>query len=207
MELGGIEKTDGRITIYPSSMKLILVLVGSVAMVCVAVLILVFARGATDAILGIRGFIPFSAILAIAFFTLTGGLAGYTLVLRKPALVIDQNGLTDNASGVAAGFLAWPEIDRVERYAFAGHTFLGLYLKDVNTVRARLTPMKSRAIKSNIGLGAAPINLPASLPGMTMRDLEMMVNDYLNRYGTMGTPAPSGSTPDPDWDPDAEPEV
>jgi len=99
------------------------------------------------------------------FMTLCGesniAIALVSLLKRRPTLVIGPEGIIDNSSLHAVGFLRWDEIAEVfvYRQMVVGH-FLGIVPIDLDKVLARLDARKRFWLKKNAAWMKAPINIP-----------------------------------------------
>ena len=69
-------------------------------------------------------------IASILFF----GLCAFSLVKKlgdkSPGLVISNEGIFDNSSGVSAGLIPWPDILEIKEIKVVNQTFLNIIVKD-----------------------------------------------------------------------------
>jgi hypothetical protein len=68
--------------------------------------------------------------VAILFFGFVGLSYLQKLIKNEPALIISTEGITDNSSGVSAGFIPWSDITAVKEQVIANHRFLNLIVKN-----------------------------------------------------------------------------
>jgi hypothetical protein len=108
---------------------------------------------------------------AILFFGASGIFAIVRIVRPTPAVVINDKGIFDNASAVGAGFIAWDEIEDIREYRFKNQVFLGIFPKQLDAILARQSAWKRLAIRANLALGGAPINIPQVALPMRVADL------------------------------------
>jgi hypothetical protein len=52
------------------------------------------------------------------------------LIKNEPALIISADGITDNSSGVSAGFIPWSDIIAVKEAVIANQRFINLVVKN-----------------------------------------------------------------------------
>lgn len=163
------------IVIYPSRGKAAVLFVLAVAFVVAGVWIWTLGQAGRVA--------EWKALLAagtaIPFFGLAGAYIGYRLIWRSPALTIDASGLTDSASAVSAGHLAWDEIECVVPYDFSGQMMLGVIPRDLDALLERQSTFRKRMMKMNLGMGAAPVNIPQGILPMTAVELaDLLQTEY-----------------------------
>jgi hypothetical protein len=156
-----------RLILYPSRLKVMALAVGSLAIAALGAGVLAF-RGQMEmplvpAAIVAACFVPFGSVCA--------AYATYRLLVRRPALVIDKDGIVDNASAVGVGFLAWAEIQHVVIYSYARHKMLGIVPSDPHALYARIGPIKSRLLRWNLRLGATSINIPQMTLPLKLEDL------------------------------------
>ena len=175
MRQDALEQPD-RIVIYPSRLKLALVLLGAVGFVLVGLWI-----GGT----GVLGVLPIPEIvivvyIGVPFFAACGLYAAYRLVRNQPALVIDSTGITDYASGLGAGHLSWDDIDHVVVYTYSGQPMLGIVPRSLELFLSRQHATRRSLTKFNLHLGCAPVNIPQVALPMTVAELADVLH---TRYG------------------------
>lgn len=161
--------TANELVIPPSRLKLVGTLLGALAFVGLGVLMLIIEMR--------KGFVAkLAGLAAIAFFGAVAISVLKHLITAGPAVVINAKGIVDNSSGVSVGFIAWDEIDEIREYTFQNQTFLGVTPKDLDKVLARQPKWKRGAIRANVKLGAAPINIPQVTLGVKVSDLLREIN-------------------------------
>lgn len=95
----------------------------------------------------------------------------YRLCVRRPALVIDDEGLLDNATLTSAGMLRWEEIEDVYAYEFMGHRMLGIVPVDEEVAIRRLPRLKQLVLRTNRSFGVPPFNIPLKPLRVSTEDL------------------------------------
>ena len=170
---------SGELIVFPSTTKTVLLVIGSLGFVAMGgFLVYLWAAGRQG---------PAAAIVGaadIAFFGACGIYGAFRLSVKRPLLVIDARGITDNGSALGVGFVEWDEIAEIGEYEFQGQTMLGIVPRDLDRVLSRLSRFKRSAIRANLRLGAAPINIPQVLLPVPVRDLvEEMVTRYDVSHG------------------------
>lgn len=127
-------------------------------------------------------FVKLLGVVSILFF---GILFIYALVKmfgKKPGLVVDDKGITDNSSGVAAGFIAWNNITGIRAVKVQSTRFLlidtvnpDLYIEDKSAFSKRM-------MKINMKMYGTPITIPSTTLKYKFEDLELLLQSYLEKY-------------------------
>jgi hypothetical protein len=151
-----MQDESGRLVIYLSRANASAFLVGAVALVGLAVAFALYGEEMGAPVLAIA----VAAGAGVPFFGACAVYLLHRLVVPRPALVVDEEGIYDNATLMAVGLIRWEEIERVEVYRFQGQVILGIYPKNLVAVLARQGWLKRRLIRLNLKLGCAPINIP-----------------------------------------------
>ena len=110
-------------------------------------------------------------LVTVAFFGAIAVTAFYRLVTAAPAIVINAEGIVDNASGVSVGLIPWDQIRDVREYRVQDQVFLGIVPKDLNALLKKQPRWKRAAIRANLSMGASPVNIPQASLGMKVADL------------------------------------
>jgi hypothetical protein len=161
--------TSSELVVPTSRPKLIAVVAGSAAFVAAGAWMLTMAERE-----GL--FIGTVAVASIAFFGACGAYALFRIAQPTPAVVINRQGIVDNASAVSVGFIRWDEIGELREYRFRNQAFLGIVPRDLDAVLARQPAWKRFAIRANLRLGAAPVNIPQAVLPMKVTDLLREIN-------------------------------
>jgi len=93
------------------------------------------------------------------------------LVNPRPALIINADGILDNASAVSVGFLKWSEIESMHVYDYYGQTFIGIVPRDFDAVRSRLGWFKKGMASLNSRLTGRSFPIPQNLLPMSAEAL------------------------------------
>jgi hypothetical protein len=155
---------NGEIVIYPDGRKLFLAFLGACGFVILSIVLIRIK----DMDVVHRLELAAVGVVAILFFGSIAIYCVYRLLWWRPAVVIGPSGITDNASLLGIGHLPWSDVESVVSYTFRGRPMLGIVPRDLDGVVQRLSWWKRHAIKANLVLGCAPVNLPqVTLPGTT----------------------------------------
>ncbi len=161
------------VTIYPKKVKLL-----GIAMVSLLSVILGFYFAQNRVAMGLSLWtIIITAYVGIPFFGLCLVYAIYRLLMPKPAVVISDEGIFDNASAVGAGMLRWEEIADVFAYDFMGQRMLGIIPVNEEVVLSRQSRLKRVMAKMNKGIAPAPFNIPQTVLPISVDELLSRVDE------------------------------
>lgn len=97
------------------------------------------------------------------------------LVKPAPALILNQSGIFDNSSGVSGYFLHWEEIDSIFISSIRRQRFLAIRLKAPELFLSRQSAMKAAAMRMNIKLVGAPVNISANTLPLKLEELMAVI--------------------------------
>jgi hypothetical protein len=109
--------------------------------------------------------------VAVAFFGAVGAAVLFRLLRPGPAIVIDDDGILDDASGVSLGRIRWDQVGEIDEYRVKDQAFLCVMLKDLDAVIARQPFWKRRILRANLRMGAAAVNIPQASVAIKLSDL------------------------------------
>ena len=172
--------------IYPSRLKTLLVLLGSIAFVVIGIWI-----GTPEVARGVATWkVVIASYVGVPFFATCGLYAAYRLAHHRPAVEIDATGITDAASALGVGRLSWDEVDHVVLYTYSGQSMLGIVPKDFDIFLSRQHVVRRSLTKLTLTLGCAPVNIAQVALRMKVAELASLLH---TRYGVRVEGA--GATP------------
>ncbi len=118
-------------------------------------------------------------LLIFSFFAMCGLYATMKLFDKKPGLIFDEKGMTDNSSAVSAGFVAWEDIEDVVVSNVVGQKILTVLLKDPEVFLAKQTGIKHKIMTTNYKRYRSPVQLSANTLKCTSNDLQRMMHEYI----------------------------
>ena len=113
----------------------------------------------------------FMGAVAVAFFGAVGAAVLFRLLRPGPAILIDNDGILDDASGVSLGRIRWDQVGEIDEYRVKDQAFLSIMLKDLDALIAQQPFWKRRVIRANLRMGAAALNIPQASLGIKLSDL------------------------------------
>jgi hypothetical protein len=112
-----------------------------------------------------------------------GGLGAIVMVRklvdRRPGLVLDAHGLTDNSSAVSAGLIPWRDIAGFEVHRIQGQRLLYVLLHDPDAYIARCGPIKRVLLRANQRIAASPIAITSNALSMDFDTVVALTERYL----------------------------
>jgi len=123
--------------------------------------------------------------LGIVFF----GFVGFSMFKRvidsTPGLVISEDGITDNSSGVPAGFVPWSDIIAVKETVVANQRFINLVVKNPQDYIGRQkSRLKRKIMQKNYDLFGTAIGISANSLKINYRELQRILEKRLSECDT-----------------------
>jgi hypothetical protein len=169
--------TPEHIVLYLSKRKVILRLLGCVAFV---VLGIVFARYRERLRIDPLGIVLCSYV-GVPIFGLGVAAHLYLLVIGRPVVVVNDEGIFCVAPRWSAWFLHWDEILLIHAYEVAGQPMLGVWPLDLQGLLARKGWLGRRSIRVSLRFGWAPLNIAGSMLPIKVTELR---DEIERRFGT-----------------------
>lgn len=157
----------GRLVVYPSRAKLVLYALGALAFV-IAGLWLGGFIGDMDLPFGL---VVITTYIGVPFFGLCLLYVLYRLVVRKPSLIVSEEGIVDNASATGAGPVGWDEMAEIRPTDVSGKAMLGIVPHDEERILARQNPIKRAIMSINRNMTGFVILIPENALPMSIDEL------------------------------------
>lgn len=117
-------------------------------------------------------------LLGILFGGLTGGWFLSRMFSNRLSIILDQEGLLDNSSGVPAGRIGWDQIARVGIVTLENHRFVGIDVVDRKAFMASSPPFRRYIEESNAALTGFPVNIPSFAVDRSLEELRDLIQKY-----------------------------
>jgi len=124
--------------------------------------------------------VALAAWISIPLSLIFGALAFPRLCSNKPALIIDDKGITDNA-GLAIGFVPWDDITGAGIAKFRKRLFLGIAVRNPEQYLAKVGRLKRFLMKANRSALGYVINIPQVELSVSIEKLLAHINEYRER--------------------------
>ena len=102
----------------------------------------------------------------------------YRLVKPRPSVIINQEGIFDNASAFGAGMIRWEEIESMFIYKIMENPFLGIVPVNLDTILARQSGIKRFLFRMNKGMSQAPFAIPQGGLPVSVEELLAEIQSY-----------------------------
>lgn len=156
------------IVIYPKRSRVFFVLLISIVILAISARLLTLPQE-----ISIKGTI--AAWLCVPIFGSSALFALSRLFSNKPAITIDNAGITDNASALSVGFIPWSDITGVRIGTVKRQKFLGLLLRNPEKYLAKASLLKRLLMKSNLSWGGYAVTIPQVALSLSVEDLLLHV--------------------------------
>jgi hypothetical protein len=125
--------------------------------------------------------------VGIPFFGACGLFTLSRLLWRKPAIVIDNEGLTDQASAVSVGFIPWSDIEhaRVLELTFrrSRQKYLGVSLRNPKDYLAKCELLARGLLWANARMSGYVVNIPQAALSVKLEVILAHMEFYLRQRG------------------------
>ncbi|MGQ2984741.1 STM3941 family protein [Flavobacterium sp.] len=163
--------------------KLVKLLIFSIIFVVAGTFILNIEPSSRRSLMNIA-FIRYS----VAFSAIIMGAVGLIFFIikifdKKPGLVIDSKGITDNASGVSAGFIPWEDIRHIYTTQVMSEKFVLIGVSDPEKYINRQTNfLKRKAMSFNNKTYGSPISITSNGLKADQDELLTTLNEMWGKF-------------------------
>lgn len=164
-----------KIIIYPKQSKMVFLGLASLLFVVIGIIMLVNVE---EIELPLTLAIAVS-FLCILFFSICFIYIFYRIFHRKPSLIVDEYGITDNSSAISVGLVKWMEMKDLFLYDYMGQKFLGVVPKDEQAFFAKMSPVKRKLAQANSKMVKAPINITQNTVSIPLEKVLEYARHYL----------------------------
>jgi hypothetical protein len=146
-----------------SKQKLILMTIGAFAFVGIGLWFVIAPPVVQNSYWGNPTRIMVAGYLAIAFFGLVAVFLIRKLPDTKPGLIIDDTGILDNSSGLAAGQILWSDIENISVIEISKQRLIMIHVKNPeHYIDRQPSAFKRRLMKMNHNMYGTPISITAN---------------------------------------------
>lgn len=124
-----------------------------------------------------------AGIASIIFFGIVAVFIFRKFSDKKPGLIINEQGITDNSSGVSAGLIPWTDIQEITISQVMNQKFLIFSVINPEFYLDQITnPLKRNAMKMNYKTYGSPISISANALQTNFDDLHKLLIAKMNEY-------------------------
>lgn len=172
-----------QIEIQLSKTKMIFTFLGSLIFVGIGLWFLVNPPKNNNWLLGNPTVILIAGIASVLFFGLVAVTIFRKFSDKKPGLIINKQGITDNSSGVSAGLIPWTDIQEITISQVMNQKFLMFIVRNPEFYLEKVTnPLKRNAVKMNYKTYGSPISISANVLKTNFDDLHKLLEDKMKEY-------------------------
>ena len=172
---------ETRIEIPLSKFKMVVLLLGSLLFVTLGFFMLFNAAEMQTRTFGPIWIIGFG-IAGILFFGAIGVSVAGKLFSKKAGLVIDNQGIYDNSSGVSAGFIPWKHILGIRTIQVMTTKFLLIDVKEPDAYLKKNKGLKLQAMRANYKKYGTPISISSSALKYDFKKLEELFSEQFIKH-------------------------
>ncbi|UUV22575.1 STM3941 family protein [Paenimyroides aestuarii] len=172
-----------QIEIPLSKTKMTRTFIGSIIFVILGVWFLVNPPELNNPILGNSVVIYVIGLLSIVFFGFIGIMIFRKLFDKKAGLIINQDGIIDNTSGLSIGFIPWSEIQEISSTQVMNQKFISIVLKNPEAFMEKISnPIQKNAMKMNYKTSDSPISISSNALKTDFNKLFNLLKEKMNEY-------------------------
>jgi hypothetical protein len=172
-----------QLEIQLSKTKLTLMAIGSLAFVIAGICGVINPTRFISFLYRSPTFIFLSGLAGIIFFGFVGFYLLKKLFDKKPGLIISNNGIVDNSSGISVGFVPWSDIKEIKETMVANQKFINLIVKNPqHYIEGQPTKLKRWIVKRNYKSFGTPIGISANGLKYNYDELKLLLQQRFEQY-------------------------
>ena len=127
-----------------------------------------------------RSAISVGGFLSIVVFGFFGVVVLKKIFDKRPGLIISEQGITDNSSGVSAGFIPWSDITAIKEKAVATQRFLNVIVKNPQEyIEKQRSGFKRKIMQKNYDMFQMPIGISTNALKISHEELKQILKERL----------------------------
>jgi hypothetical protein len=175
-----------KIEIPFSKKKLYLGVIGSIVFVVLGVLMFLIAAeygDGSERLLRNEIVLKMIGGVGVLFFGAIGIFLIIKLSDKRPGLVLDASGITDNSHGASAGFIPWSDITQITTKQVMATKFLLIHVKKPEAFISKAeSKMKARLMQANLKTYGTPLSITSNSLTYNFKALEDEVHSAFKKY-------------------------
>lgn len=171
-----------KIIIKRSLKKNILLLLGSMVFTIIGILFILYPNEFHRRSISNPEFVTIIGITGVTFFGLGTIFLLLKLFDKKPGLIIDETGITDNTSLLSIGLIQWKDIKGIESVTINKSHLLFIKVHNPSDYISKgKTYIKRLAMKVNSKMYSSPISISASTLDIKFKDLQRLLRHRISK--------------------------
>jgi hypothetical protein len=177
-----MQLSEQRIEIPLNKKKITIMLLGALIFVAIGFWFVIAPPEISNSYWGDHTKIKIVGCLSILFF----GLCAFVLIKklpdRKPGLIIDQNGLTDNSGGNSAGEILWTDIKDLSVIEIHRQKIILLdVINPKDYIDRQTSVFKRKMMQMNYKMYGTPLSITSNGLKVSFDDLMRLLTDKLHQ--------------------------
>lgn len=168
------------INIPLSKKKIVLLILGSILFVVAGIWMFVYQADNQTRFNPLL--VKIVGIAAVVFFGITGAVGIQKLFDTQMGLIIDQNGITDNSSGVSVGFIDWADVRNLRTSQVMSTKFILIEVADPEKYISKATNFKARLLRQNLNMYGTPLCIASNTLDFSFNELENLLQKAFEEY-------------------------
>ncbi len=174
---------ENQIEIALSKSKMLFAILGSLVFVGFGVWFLVSPPTIDNPLFGNPTTIFIIGLASVLFFGLTTVLIFKKLFDKSPGLIVNNEGISDNSSAVAAGFIPWEDVKEIKVTNVFNQKILVLIVNNPESYFKNVkNKIKRNSMKMNYKTYGSPIGIVANALQIDFNNLHKMISEKLGEY-------------------------
>ena len=122
-------------------------------------------------------------IAGTLFFTATGIFGIKKLFDKKPGLIIDQNGITNNSNTTGIGLIKWQDILEIKTSQVMTTKFLLIKVKNPEKYIAKVkSGLKAKLMKYNLKYSGTPLSISSNTLKYDFKKLQDLIQTEFDKH-------------------------
>jgi hypothetical protein len=167
-----------RIEIPVGKKKIVIILLGGLILIIGGLWLALNPENFIPNIFRIRNpdVIRFWGILGTLFFGFALAFGVKKLFDKKPGLIIDENGITDNSNASSIGLIKWSDITEVKTEQVVSTKFFLVYVKNPNEYIAKpKSRIKRKLLQANMTRYGTPLSITSNTLSWDFDRIEKLI--------------------------------
>lgn len=174
---------NASIEIPLSKIKMLLTLCGALLFVVVSIFFIINPSIFKTSLFADTTMIFVVGIISSAFFGIIAFILLFKLFQKRPGFIINEEGITDNSSGLPFGVIGWKDIREVKIAQVMSQKLLVIIVNNPEEYINRITnPIKRNAMKMNFKTYDSPICISANALKIKFDDLYRLLILKIEEY-------------------------
>lgn len=126
-------------------------------------------------------------IIGSIFFGITGVYGIRKLSDKKPGLIIDKNGITDNSNASSIGLIEWSDISEIKTSQVMSTKFIMIdVINPEKYIEKAKNGMKAKLMRANMKMYGTPLSITSNTLNYNFEELEKLIETEFRRNKNVG---------------------